>query len=130
MMLMNKKLTDEKKQEIIVRLTRWLVFSILFALFPFFFNMIDGILIGSDVSTTSLFGNGQLFLISTTLCAVAVGELLGVSSTKSTIFGNIAATFASGFAILIILLASYCYASIGKNNIKLEMMMLLSFLFF
>jgi hypothetical protein len=48
----------------------WIMFSVLLALLPFLFGIINLISQGINVDIVGLFGRGELFLISTTLCAL------------------------------------------------------------
>jgi len=114
---------NEKKNKIIVKLIRWILFSICFALLPFLFNFISEISRGANVSMVSLFGDGQLLLVSTTLCAVAVGELFGIASTKSII-----THLAGGATIILISVTSFYYAnvSVGGEDLRHDIVASLS----
>jgi hypothetical protein len=98
------------------KLQRWLYFSVSVALLPIFFNILGWIITqGFTVNFVKILGGGDLFLISTTLCAVALGELLEVAAIPRTI--PAATTRALGAAYIIIIAISsfiYSFVSVGE----------------
>lgn len=98
------------------KLQRWLYFSVSVALLPIIFNILGWIITqGFTVDFVKILGDGDLFLISTTLCAVALGELLEVAAIPKTI--PAATTRALGAAYIIIIAVSsfiYSFVSIGE----------------
>jgi hypothetical protein len=105
----------KKTNVVIIKLIGWIVFSVCFAMLPFLFNLINDFSRGIDVTLVSLFGDGQLLLVSTTLCAVAVGELFGVASTKS-----IATHLLGGLTIILIAITSFYYANVSTGDESLR----------
>ncbi len=119
------ELLEEKKP--LIKLIRWLIFSVTFAMLPFVFKIGSGMIRGFSFNWEFLLGNGELFIVSSTLCAVAVGELFGSSSKKT--FLQI---ILGGMGILIIALASFAYAdvSFGKGELLINRVMLISSVLF
>ncbi|MEN8219826.1 MAG: hypothetical protein ABFS56_26450 [Pseudomonadota bacterium] len=104
-------------------LTRWIIFSVVFALLPFLFKILSEISRGHEISLEMLFGRGELLLVSVTLCAVAVGELFEITPIQS-----IATLIAGGSAIIIIAITSFYYAniSVGGEDLKIDMVIWMS----
>jgi hypothetical protein len=105
-----------------IKLTRWWIFSVLFALMPFLFKILIILSLEEHLSKVNsfinfmmfLFGQGDLLLISTALCAVAIGEVFGV--TTDSITKNVA----SGGSLILIAVASFYYAIISVMGEKLS----------
>lgn len=95
----------------IQKLLAWIIFSLL-TLFPFFLIIIKSNLTGIDVDIVALFGHGELLLISTTLCAIALSELFGVASKSLVVY------LIGGISFFIILISSSLYASISLIEFK------------
>ena len=119
------ELLEEKKP--LIKLVRWLIFSVTFAIIPFIFKIASGMIRGIPFNWESLLGGGELFIVSSTLCAVAVGELFGSASKK-----NFLQIILGGIGILIIALASFAYAdvSFGKGELLLNRVMWISCVLF
>ena len=61
-----------------------------------------------------LFGQGELLLVSTSLCAVAIGELFGITTD------SIAKNLASGGSLILIAVASFYYAMVSTMGDNLD----------
>ncbi len=102
-----------------VKLTRWWIFSILFALIPFLFKILVVLSMKHHDEQPErgllvfLFGQGELLLVSTSLCAVAIGEVFGITTD------SIAKNLASGGALFLIAVASFYYAMVSTMGDKL-----------
>ncbi|MGH3865522.1 MAG: hypothetical protein ACRDQ4_05150 [Pseudonocardiaceae bacterium] len=63
-------------QELRIKVGKWLLFEIVFALLPLFFNWGTAILHDKSVSWGLLVGRGELLLISVAIIAAAIGNLV------------------------------------------------------
>lgn len=89
------------------RLLKWVLFSVLMGLLPFFITVIDN----RQFSPTGLFGSGELGLVSIVLTGSSMGRLVGVqwqSHVQKT--AGILATF-SGFVLVV--LAAFWYSTVS-----------------
>jgi len=59
-----------------VKAGKWLLFEIIFALLPLFFNWGTGMLHNKNVTWGLLLGRGELLLISVAIIAAAIGNLV------------------------------------------------------
>ena len=85
------------------KLARWVLFSIIFALIPLFVDFIAE-LTRTNGQSASFGRHGELYLLASAMCAVGVGEILGVN--QKFVIAKIAA---GGAALLIIGLATALY---------------------
>jgi len=106
---------------IVKKIISWIIFSVIFAWLPFVFNILSRLNRGEPITSDVLFGHGELYLISATLCAVAVGEVLSIAVTRSiSIFQAMSIYTMIALYIAIIALASFGYASslVGEQVIS------------
>lgn len=69
----------------------------------------------SETITLDIYGNGGLFLVSTTLCLVSMGELKGVNDNNSFLIATFN-TILSFFSLVIILATTICYGFALQEN--------------
>jgi hypothetical protein len=86
------------------KLFSWLIFSVLLALLPFILGIINLSSRGINVDIVTLLGRGELLLISTTLCAIALGELFSIAKK------SLVVQLAGGMSFIIISISSSLYA--------------------
>ena len=82
------------------KIVQWLFFSVVIATSPIIFNLFKSLGRGEELSMSLLIGRGELLLISSAICAAAIGELFGSSE------GNILAKLIIGGSCLILLILS------------------------
>lgn len=90
------------------KLVRWLVFGVVFALLPLFFNYLKAYGRGATISPADLSAHGELLLISAAIAAAAVGELLASGRRY-----QIAKIIAGGGSVLLLAVASLWFADIS-----------------
>jgi len=109
--------------KILVKLLTWGLYTLVFSLLPFGFIYLIELSKGKEVNLAFLFGRGELIIISLTLCAFALGELLNSAFIKKPFESTgriLLAIFAGFFALLIIVTASFYYASIIGDELEME----------
>ncbi len=95
------------------RLIKWLFFSILIALLPLAFTWIYSYINNLERSYVDIVGRGELLLISASICAAALGDLIGTSHQRKGT--TIAAYIAGGSAVVILMLCSLLFASLPAS---------------
>jgi len=107
-------MTQDNKTRLL-RVIRWVFFSIIFGLFPFVLKALVVMSGDHKPLTLAMFiGHGELLLIITTLNAVAVGELFGVPSN------SIAIHIVGWCTVLLMALSAGYYAHVSVMNEKLN----------
>ncbi len=107
-------MTQDNKTRLL-RVIRWVFFSIIFGLFPFVLKALVVMSGDHQPLTLAMFiGHGELLLIITTLNAVAVGELFGVPSN------SIAIHIVGWCTVLLMALSAGYYAHVSVMNEKLN----------
>lgn len=115
--------------KIFVKLLTWGLYTLVFSLLPFGLIYLIEISKGNAVKVAFLFGRGELIIISLTLCALALGELLNSAFIKKPFESPgkiLVAAIAGFFATLMIVIASFYYASILGGDLKIEWIILTS----
>jgi len=116
------QVNDVKK--LLVRLLTWVFYTLFFSLLPFGLIYFIEINKGKVVDMAFLFARGELIIVSLTLCAVALGDLLNFAFVKKeleSLGAIIAAAIVVGFcAVLIITTASFYYAAVIGGGLKVE----------
>ena len=92
------------------KLTRWLIFSVLISLVPLFTSYAGLLLDGRPASLHTLTGRGELLLITTTLAAAAIGELIPSGRERGT-----QKLLAGGSCIVIVLFSSLLFAAVQSR---------------
>jgi hypothetical protein len=92
------------------KVIRWLLFSVLIALLPLGFNAISLFTRGISVDLVNLVSRGELLLISTAICAAAVGELVPTGPAL-----RISKIIVVGSTVIILIAASYYFADISAG---------------
>jgi hypothetical protein len=95
----------------IERLLRWFLFSVLVSLIPLALTYVNLLFDGRQVHPEMLLARGELLLVSATLGAAALGELM--PSGRDNAMGKL---LASGASVLMIVLSSVCFASIQSRQ--------------
>ena len=94
-----------------IRITRWLIFSVLVSLLPVIFSALV-LLTGQGISSiTVLLSGGELLLISSAICAGAIGEI--VTSTNRNKIGRV---LAGGGSVIILASSSFWFAHIVSSE--------------
>lgn len=94
-------------RDVIEKLVRWLIFSVTVALLPIMFNYLLLLTNGQTPTVTMIFYRGDILLISSTISAGAIGELIG-SSDKL----KIAKYIVGGLCVILLFLTSAWFASL------------------
>jgi hypothetical protein len=92
------------------KLTRWLIFSVLISLVPLFTSYVGQLLDHRTASLDSVTGRGELLLITTTLAAAAIGELIPSGRERGT-----QKLLAGGSCIVIVLFSSLLFAAVQSR---------------
>lgn len=96
------------------KLARWVVFTILFSLIPLAVDFVSEIARSSGVVEMSSFGrHGELYLLASAICAVGLGEVLGVNDKY-----NIYKILAGGGAVVIITAATALYTISASDAVN------------
>jgi len=92
----------------IAKLARWFLFGVAFPLVPLLANYLW---VGGHEQTTvqAVLRNGELYLITTTMCAVALGEVLGSAGRFQT-----AKIILGGGTALIMVLAIMLFVNVSE----------------
>ena len=94
-----------------IKLTRWLIFSVLMALLPLLRNFLRLTSEGNFISFYQLTPNGELLLIGAAISAAAIGELFG-NGGKMKLFKIIA----GGLSMIMVILNSNYFNDISITN--------------
>ena len=102
--------TPGTKKDLRKTMVRWCIFSVLLALAPLFFNYLK---VGhkASISYVDLVGKGELLLITVSLLAPPLGELIGLHTVRFNSWIDIIA----GFNLLTLILVAYLYADTAAN---------------
>lgn len=95
------------------KLVKWLLFSVIVALLPLVFAWWSTFLSGPIKSFAQVVSRGELFIVSATVCAAAIGDLVGKSHRDQ--FTTVIAYITSGAAVVILMLSSLFYANIVNS---------------
>ncbi len=93
----------------LIKVIRWMLFSVSIALVPLFFNYFSLKLRGFDVDVQQIIQNGELMLIIAAMSAAAIGELVGSSGQA-----RILKVVAGGSSTLLLMLAALYYADVAS----------------
>jgi hypothetical protein len=108
------------------KLLRWFMFSVLASLVPLALTYFSHRIDRHAVRLEMLLGRGELLLITTTLGAAALGELIPANRENA-----IAKVLAGGASVLMIVISSVCFAAIqSRNNADPRPVAVLSLAFF
>jgi hypothetical protein len=101
---------------IFAKLARWMLFSVLFSLLPLTFNYLrlalDG---GSLPSITPVIRGGELFLITASMCSVAIGDVIATSKTR-----EIAKIISGGASLLLLATSTGFFVYFASKNGQLS----------
>ena len=87
------------------KLARWLIFTVVFSLIPLVVDFVSEIARTNGALEAANFGrHGELYLLASAMCAVGLGEIIGVSQNWS-----LPKIMAGGGAAVIIALATALY---------------------
>jgi hypothetical protein len=95
------------------KLLRWIIFSVVLALIPIFFNAISLQTRGKTATIAELLQHGELYLIGAALCAAAIGELLG-SGPRLRLWKIIC----GGAATVVLMFTALCFADVSAAWIE------------
>jgi hypothetical protein len=99
------------------KLARWLIFSVVFALLPFWGNLLIEISKAHEITLGTVFGNkGEVLLVGIALCGVGLGEIFGSAAVLPVSTPPLLTYFFSGLSLIIICLGSLYYASVSGNT--------------
>ena len=97
----------DQQSHMFEKLLSWAMFSVLLALIPIFFSALQRLIRGHSFKASELIENGELLIVSATLSAGAVGELVnGIS--KYSIFS----TIVLGSTIILLIVSAMAFATI------------------
>jgi hypothetical protein len=100
--------------EVKERFSRWLIFTVLIALLPIFFNGLAVVNRNERLVWKTLLAHGELYLISVAITAAAFGEMVGRESSRR----RLARMWLSGLSCALIVVESFLFAdtaSIARN---------------
>ena len=111
---------------IIKKITRWIFFSVIIAFLPIIFKLFVALIQDSPDTYINVFYQklneiyvkGELLLLSSALCAAAIGELFGAPSAFA-----VTKIIAGGVATIVIIIASFCFAyldNMTQNQVRLD----------
>jgi hypothetical protein len=110
------------------RLVKWTFFSVLVALLPLVFAYLIPAVGGKAATVTAVIGKGELFVVSASLCAAAVGDLIGKSHEDPG--RRIFAYVAGGSAVVTLMLCSFLYVSASTASSEPQTVVSLSITFY
>lgn len=89
------------------KFTRWFIFSVVISLVPLFTSYVGLALDRRTAGLAAVIGRGELLLITTTLAAAAIGELIPSGRERGT-----QKLLAGGACTVIVLLSSLVFAAV------------------
>lgn len=89
----------------------WTLFGVLFALVPIIFSALSEWIHGDSVGLSELIGGGELLLVSTGVCAAALGELAGRPTDPLRGVRGLL----SGVSVILILIAGLLFADVAGS---------------
>jgi hypothetical protein len=89
----------------------WTLFGVLFALVPIIFSAISEWIHGDSIALSELVGGGELLLVTTGVCAAALGELAGQPTDALRGVRGLL----SGVSVIIILIAGLLFADVAGS---------------
>lgn len=92
------------------KLVRWLIFSVVIALLPLAFNLLNIISQENTISFYLIFSHGELLLVSAAITATAIGELVASGKNKA-----IAKLISGGCCTVDLIVASYWFSLISTS---------------
>jgi len=92
------------------KIIRWLIFSVLLALMPVGLNCLFTFTVGKVPTLASLFSRGELLLISASIVARAMGELMTAQSNR-----RISKLIAGGSGVIMHMTASAWFGLISAG---------------
>lgn len=107
--------TKSIKRQIVKKMLKWLLFSVLIALLPIMFNWIILVSRSSPSSLQDVIKQGELLLVIAALTASGLGEIIASGSYMA--IGKI---FASGGCVIILIFASLYYSYVSTTNYVLD----------
>ncbi len=109
-------MANELKKIMMEKLERWIIFSVFFALLPFFGNLLIEMSKGHEITLGAVIGSrGELLLVGIALCGVGLGELLGSAASPVSTHPLLTYIF-SGMSLAVICLGSLYYASVAAGT--------------
>ena len=96
------------------KLARWVVFGVVFSLAPLIFNYLHLLLKDKEPTIAVIIQDGELFLIISAMCSIALGELIG-SGGKFLV----AKVIASGVALLLLCVSAFLFVDINDARLAL-----------
>jgi len=120
---------NKMRKKIWIKGLIWLLFSVIGSLLPFFINS-SYLSLEKKVFFVDIFGEGGLFLVSTTLCLVSMGELMGIDYKDNIRIKSITILFVF-CSILIIIFTTISYIFTLQHPLDKEILIKLAhWLFF
>lgn len=95
--------------EVRLKVGRWAIFSVAFALLPIGANGLSGLTRGRSVDFDGLVGRGELLLVTAAIAAAAAGELFGRLETR--LRGT--RLVLVGLSFLVVCVTSYWFADVA-----------------
>src|SRR6202007_2501068 len=91
------------------RLLKWSIFSITLSLLPLAFTAVQAAVRGKPITLTDVTEKGEVVLVAAVLCATSLGEVFIAKYD-----GRMARLALGGFAVLIIVAATWAYGDISS----------------
>lgn len=107
--------------DIVEKLIRWIIFSVVIALLPILVNWVFLWLRRKATTFENLTGRGELLLIAAAMAASAIGEVIPIGQTAIVPTGHfiaIAKFIAVGLCVAIVLISSVCFGDISSALIS------------
>jgi hypothetical protein len=102
---------DGREASILEAVIRWLIFGVLISLAPFLAVLLDDIDRGIDPTLVTLFGSGELLIVSAVIAAAGIGELFRSAKAYKR---RIARQLVLGSSIVNLLAASLWFADVSS----------------
>lgn len=97
-------LCEDIKNKRIKKIIVWVIFSVSVSFVPFLTAFFYKLYMNYDASLTSLFGHGELFVLSTTITSAAIGEFFYNGNIK-----RIRSIISIGICFLLLLISAFSY---------------------
>ncbi|WP_133908070.1 hypothetical protein [Actinophytocola oryzae] len=118
------------KREVALKLLKWVLFEVLFAILPLFFAWASAALKHKDTGWGQTLGRGELLLVAVAIIAVALGDLAShglndrLRAWKLGLFG---------IGILLVCVASWLYSQVATlpgevSDVDIEAVVVISFI--
>ncbi|MFZ5911684.1 MAG: hypothetical protein ACOYYU_16855 [Chloroflexota bacterium] len=103
---------EYNRREVLNKLVKWVIFSVIVSLLPLFINLLLLYLNGIYLTIAYFSPHGELLLISVTICAIAIGDVIGTGKKYLAL-----KLLAAGGCVLILIFSSSIFAILSLGSI-------------